>query len=57
MSIKLNKRQQIAAEMLGLGYRPSEVARVLDTSRETISRWQRRDNFIKIVQATQSGLL
>ena len=57
MSIKLNKRQQIAAEMLGLGHRPSEVARVLDTSRETISRWQRGDNFMKVVHATQSGLL
>ena len=57
MSIKLNKRQKIAAEMLGLGHRPSEVARALASSRETISRWQKQDTFKKVVQTAQTEFL
>jgi len=57
MSTKLNRRQQIAAEMLGLGQRPSEVARALGSSRETISRWQRQAHFVQAMQATQTELL
>lgn len=45
MSIKLNKRQQIAASLIGLGSRPSEVADKLSLSKETISRWQAQANF------------
>ena len=40
MSTKLNKRQRIAAELIGLGHRPSAVASELGVSRETISRWR-----------------
>jgi hypothetical protein len=40
MSTRLNKRQQIAANLIGLGSRPSEVADRLSLSKETISRWQ-----------------
>lgn len=57
MSTKLNRRQQIAAKMLGLGQRPSEVARALGSSRETISRWQRQAHFVQAMQATQTELL
>ena len=45
MTIKLNKRQLIAAEMLGMGYRPSSVAEKLGVSRETVSRWQQNESF------------
>lgn len=45
MTIKLNKRQLIAAEMLGMGHRPSSVAKKLGVSRETVSRWQQDENF------------
>jgi ParB-like chromosome segregation protein Spo0J len=57
MSTKLNRRQQIAAEMLGFGHRPSQVAEALGSSRETISRWQRQAHFAKAVQAAQTELL
>jgi ParB-like chromosome segregation protein Spo0J len=57
MSTKLNRRQQIAAEMLGFGHRPSEVAGALGSSRETISRWQRQAHFAKAIQSAQSELL
>ena len=45
MSIKLNKRQLLAAEMLGMGYRPSNVAKSLGVTRETVSRWQNNADF------------
>ena len=57
MSIKLNKRQQIAAEMLGIGYRPSAVAAKLSVSRETISRWQQDRNFKQLSQQSHLELL
>ena len=38
--MKLNKRQLIAAELLGVGVRPSDVAQKLTLRRETISRWK-----------------
>ena len=44
-SKKLNKRQQIAANLIGLGSRPSEVAEKLSISKETISRWQVQEEF------------
>ena len=44
-SKKLNKRQQIAANLIGLGSRPSEVAEKLSISKETISRWQAQEEF------------
>ena len=46
MSKKLNKRQLIAAELLGVGVRPSDVAQKLTLRRETISRWQVNPDFI-----------
>ena len=42
MSTKLNNRQLMAAEMLGMGYRPSVVAEKLQVARETVSRWQQK---------------
>ena len=44
--MKLNKRQLIAAELLGVGVRPSDVAQKLTLRRETISRWQVNPDFI-----------
>ena len=46
MSIQLNKRQLIAAELLGVGHKPSDVAKKLSIRRETISRWQVNQEFI-----------
>ena len=46
MSIQLNKRQLIAAELLGVGHKPSDVAKKLSIRRETISRWQVNPEFI-----------
>ena len=57
MTRKLNKRQQIAAEMLGIGYRPSTVAARLSVSRETISRWQQDPNFKQFSQQSHLELL
>ena len=45
MSTKLNNRQLMAAEMLGMGYRPSVVAEKLQVTRETVSRWQQKPDF------------
>ena len=45
-STKLNKSQLIAAELLGVGHRPSEVAKKLSLRRETISRWQLNQDFV-----------
>ena len=45
MSTKLNNRQLMAAEMLGMGYRPSVVAEKLQVARETVSRWQQKPDF------------
>ena len=45
-SMKLNKRQLIAAELLGVGVRPSDVAQKLSLRRETISRWQVNPDFV-----------
>jgi len=44
--MKLNKRQLIAAELLGVGVRPSDVAQKLSLRRETISRWQVNPDFV-----------
>ena len=46
MSTTINKRQLIAAELLGVGVRPSDVAQKLTLRRETISRWQVNPDFI-----------
>ena len=46
MSIKLNKRQQIAANLLGLGKRQKDVARFVGVSEETISRWKKNALFV-----------
>ena len=56
-STKLNKRQQIAAGMLGLGQRPTEVAKQLSVSNETISRWQSREDFAFEVDQVTKALL
>ena len=56
-STKLNKRQLIAAELLGVGYRPSEVAKKLVIRRETISRWQNNQEFKSAVSKAHLGIL
>ena len=57
MSTKLNKRQRIAAEMIGLGHRPSAVASQLNVSRETISRWRLLPAFRELTQKAHLDLL
>ena len=57
MSTKLNKRQQIAAFLIGQGSRPSKVAKQLQVSRETISRWQNDQAFMKQAYKSHTKLL
>lgn len=57
MSTKLNKRQRIAAELIGLGHRPSAVASQLNVSRETISRWRLLPAFKELSQNAHLELL
>ena len=57
MSTKINKRQLIAAELLGVGYRPSDVAQKLTLRRETISRWQVNPDFILAKEKAYLGVL
>ena len=56
-STKINKRQQIAAYFIGQGSRPSKVAKQLQVSRETISRWQNDQAFMKQAQKSPKELL
>ena len=43
--------------MLGLGQRPTEVAKQLSVSKETISRWQSREDFgFEVDQVTKALL-
>tara|TARA_B100000886_G_scaffold329821_1_gene279601 strand:- start:528 stop:1019 length:492 start_codon:yes stop_codon:yes gene_type:complete len=57
MSKELNKRQQIAAAMLGRGYRPSQVAKELKVARETISRWKMLEKFRGAVDESHLSLI
>ena len=57
MSTKLNKRQRLAAELIGLGHRPSAVASDLGVSRETISRWRQLPTFNEQSQKAHLDLL
>ena len=57
MSTKLNKRQRIAAELIGIGHRPSVVASQLNVSRETISRWQHLPDFTELSSKAHLDLL
>ena len=43
--------------MLGLGQRPTEVAKQLSVSKETISRWQAREDFEFEVDQVTKALL
>ena len=56
-SINLNKRQQLGAQMLGAGVRPSVVAEKLNTSKETISRWQKNTLFVKAIKQAHLQIL
>ena len=56
-SINLNKRQQLGAQMLGAGVRPSVVAEKLNTSKETISRWQKNTIFVKAIKQAHLQIL
>ena len=55
MSTTINKRQLIAAELLGVGHRPSDVAKKLALRRETISRWQVNPDFILANEKAMRG--
>ena len=55
--MKLNKRQLIAAELLGVGVRPSHVAQKLSLRRETISRWQVNPDFVLAKEKAYLGVL
>ena len=57
MSTKLNKRQLIAAELIGVGYRPSEVAKKLCLRRETISRWRNNHEFELTISKAHKSVL
>ena len=57
MATKLNKRQRLAAELIGLGHRPSAVASELGVTRETISRWRQLPNFNEQSQKAHLDLL
>ena len=46
ISTKLNKRQLVATELLGVGVTPSDVDQKSTLRRETISRWQVNQEFI-----------
>tara|TARA_B100000989_G_scaffold250856_1_gene198739 strand:- start:823 stop:1023 length:201 start_codon:yes stop_codon:yes gene_type:complete len=54
---KHNKRQQIVAYLIGQGNRPSKVAKQLQVSRETISRWRNDQAFMKQAQKSHKELL
>ena len=43
--------------MLGAGYRPSVVAEKLNTSKETVSRWQKNSRFAETVKTVHMQLL
>ena len=57
MSTNRNKRQQIAIYYLAMGYKPSEVANKLNVRRETISRWQRDDEFERELKLARMDFL
>ena len=57
MSTKLNNRQLMAAEMLGMGYRPSVVAEKLQVARETVSRWQQKPDFEEMQRQSYMNIL
>ena len=56
MSKKLNKRQLIAAKLLGLGYRAKDVAKFVGVSQETISRWKNNTFFVSTCDNRSSYL-
>ena len=57
MSTKLNKRQRIAAHMLGLGFRSTEVAAEVSVTKETICRWKHLNGFCDAMKLAHTELL
>ena len=55
--MNLNRRQQLGAQMLGAGVRPSVVAKKLNTSKETISRWQKNTFFVEEIKKAHLYIL
>ena len=57
MSTKLNKRQRIAAHMLGLGFSSTEVAAEVSVTKETICRWKHLNGFCDAMKLAHTELL
>ncbi len=57
MLTNLNKRQILAAEMLGMGYRSCVVADKLSIRRETLSRWKTLPAFESISQQARINIM
>ena len=56
MSIKLNKNQSLAAELLAHGYKSIAVAERLNIRPETISRWKQEREFNELVDNIHLGI-
>ena len=48
--LPLNPRQKTAAELLGKGFSPAELAEALGCSRSTITVWRRHPDFSALVE-------
>ena len=57
MSTKLNKRQRIAAHMLGLGFSATEVAAKVSVTKETLCRWKHLNGFCDAMKLAHTELL
>ena len=57
MSTRLNKRQRLAAQMLGLGFSATEVAAKVSVTKETVSRWKHINGFCDAMTLAHSELL
>ena len=56
MSTKLNKRQLLAAAMLGMGNKAKVVSKELGIRCETLSRWKQMDEFNDVMHQTHVHL-
>lgn len=56
MSIKINPKKLLAAQLLGEGYSGKKVAKLLKIRQETLSRWKHSDVFIAQIDAYTAQL-
>ena len=49
--MKIKENQSLAVEMLAMGQRPSVVAKSLNITPETISRWQTDEEFKALLRS------